>query len=194
MAALKKVRGPSKSTAAILSHTLRGQCWYALTERTMSPKELADELKAPLSDVSHHVRVLRELNAIELVRTEPVRGAVAHYYRSVERPQISSAGIETMTEEEILNDATQIVQMGFADLGHSLDTGKLAERAHPAAMRYHMDLDEEGLAKVAGLFEGLMEALYEAQAESDERRGPDTPSIKSTALAFFFESPQREER
>jgi hypothetical protein len=194
MAALKQVRGPSKSTAAILSHTLRGQCWYALTERTMSPKELADELKAPLSDVSYHVRVLRELNAVELVRTEPVRGAVAHYYRSVERPQISSAGMETMTEEEILNDATQIVQMGFADLGHSLDTGKLAERADHAAMRYRMDLDEEGWTKVAGLFEGLMEDLYEAQAESDERRGPDTPSIKSTALAFFFESPRREER
>jgi hypothetical protein len=78
----------------------------------MSPKELADELGAPLSDVSYHV-----------------------------------------------NDATR-----------------------------------DRWAKVAGLFEGLMEDLYEAQAESDERRGPDTPSIKSTALAFSFESPKREER
>jgi DNA-binding transcriptional ArsR family regulator len=194
MAALKQVRGPSHSAAAILSHALRGQCWYALAERTMSPKELAGELGAPLSDVSYHVRVLRELNAIELVRTEPVRGAVAHYYRSVERPQISNQEIETMAQEDIINDATRIAQMSFADLGRSLDTGKLAERPEHAALRYPMDLDEEGWAKVAALFEGLMEDLYEAQAESDERRGPDTPSIKSTALAFFFESPQREER
>jgi hypothetical protein len=194
MAALKQVRGPSNSAAAILSHPLRGQCWYALAERTMSPKELADELRAPLSDVSYHVRVLRELKAIELVRTEPVRGAVAHYYHSVERPQISNQEIETMSQEDIINDATRIAQMSFADLGRSLDTGKLAERPEHAALRYPMDLDEEGWVKVAGLFEGLMEDLYEAQAESDERRGPDTPSIRSTALAFFFESPQREER
>jgi hypothetical protein len=194
MAALKQVRGPSNSAAAILSHPLRGQCWYALAERTMSPKELADELRAPLSDVSYHVRVLRELKAIELVRTEPVRGAVAHYYHSVERPQISNQEIETMSPEDVINDATRIAQMSFADLGRSLDTGKLAERPEHAALRYPMDLDEEGWVKVAGLFEGLMEDLYEAQAESDERRGPDTPSIRSTALAFFFESPQREER
>jgi DNA-binding transcriptional regulator GbsR (MarR family) len=194
MAALKQVRGPSHSTAAILSHPLRGQCWYALAERTMSPKELADELGAPLSDVSYHVRVLRELQAIELVRTEPVRGAVAHYYRSVERPQISKTAIEAMAQEDVISDATLIAQMSFADLGHSLDTGKLAKRPEHAAIRYPMELDEQGWTKVGALFEALMEDLYEAQAESDERRGPDTPSIKSTALAFFFESPRREER
>lgn len=194
MAALKQVRGPSNSTAAILSHPLRGQCWYALAERTMSPKELADELGAPLSDVSYHVRVLRELGVIELVRTEPVRGAVAHYYRSVGRPQISNEEIEAMTREDVINDAIQIAQMSFADLGRSLDTGKLAERADHAALRFPMDLDEEGWAKAAGLFEALMDDLYETQAASDERRGPDTPSIKSTALAFFFESPKRDER
>src|ERR1700760_3113915 len=105
MAALKQVRGRSTSAAAILSHTLRGQCWYALTEQTMSPKESADQLRAPLSDVSYHVRVLRELGAIELVRTEPVRGAVAHYYRSVERPQISREAVETMAPEEATANA-----------------------------------------------------------------------------------------
>jgi DNA-binding transcriptional ArsR family regulator len=194
MAALKQTRVSSDSTAAILSHPLRGRCWYALTERTMSPKELADDLRASLSDVSYHVRVLRELGAVELVRTEPVRGAVAHYYRSVERPQISSDDLEAMTPEESLAHATLISQLSFADLGLSLDSGKLAERPDHAAIRFKMDLDEEAWEKVGALFVALMDDLYEAQAESDERRGPDTPSIKSTALAFFFESPRREER
>jgi hypothetical protein len=36
--------------------------------------------------VSHHTRVLRDLGCIELVRTEPRRGAVEHYYRPVLRP------------------------------------------------------------------------------------------------------------
>lgn len=194
MGALKQIRGPSNSAAAIVSHALRARCWYALAERTMSPKELADELRAPLSDVSYHVRVLRDLGAIELVATEPVRGAVAHYYRSVERPQINSEEMGAIAPEDAVANATRIVQLSFADIGHSLDTGKYVERADHTALRYPMDLDEAGWTKVAGLFESLMEDLYEAQAESDERRGPDTPSIKATALAFFFESPQRDER
>ena len=193
MAALKQVRGPSYSAAAILSHALRGRCWYALAERTMSPKELADELNAPLSDVSYHVRVLRELGAIELVRTEPVRGAVAHYYRSVDRPHIRSEEMGTMGPEEAIANATQIVQMSFADLGLSLDTGRFVERTNHAAIRFPMDLDEQGWAKVSALYEALLEDLFDAQAESDERRAPDTPSIKSTALAFFFESPGRDQ-
>lgn len=188
MGSLKQVRGPANSAAAIVSHGLRARCWYALAERTMSPKELADELRAPLSDVSYHVRVLRDLGVIELARTEPVRGAVAHYYRSVQRPQISSEEIGTMSADEVLADATRIVQLGFADLSRSLDTGKLAERPEHAVIRYPMDLDEEGWTKVAGLYESFLEDLYEAQAESDERRGPDSPSIKATALVFYFES------
>ncbi|MFT3865616.1 MAG: winged helix-turn-helix domain-containing protein [Solirubrobacterales bacterium] len=177
--------------AAIVSHGLRARCWYALAERTMSPKELADELRAPLSDVSYHVRVLRDLGVIELVRTEPVRGAVAHYYRSVERPSISTEEIGEITPEDSIANATRIVQSSFADIGHSLDTGTYTKRDAHAAIRYPMDLDEQGWAKAAELFESLLENLYEVQAESDERRDPETPSIKATALAFFFESPRR---
>jgi hypothetical protein len=33
-----------------------------------------------LSNISYHVRMLAENELIPLVRTEPVRGALAHYY------------------------------------------------------------------------------------------------------------------
>ena len=36
-----------------------------------------------MSDVAYHVRVLRELEMIELVSTRQVRGATQHFYRSV---------------------------------------------------------------------------------------------------------------
>jgi DNA-binding transcriptional ArsR family regulator len=189
MNVLKQSRGPSRSVAAIVNHPVRARCWDALAERTLSPKELADELRQPLSDVSYHVRVLRDLGLIELVETRAVRGAVLHRYKAVERPVLTRDQIEEMPAQETIANATRISQMAFADLSNSLDTGKFAERPQHMAIRYPMDLDEEGWEKVADAYEALMDALYEAQAGSDERRGPDSPSVKAVALGFLFEKP-----
>ena len=47
----------------------------------VSPRDLSRSLKVPLSKVAHHVRVLAECGAIKLVRTQPVRGSMQHFYR-----------------------------------------------------------------------------------------------------------------
>ena len=46
-----------------------------------SPRDLATEMDAPLSNVSYHFRVLVECRALHLVRTRPVRGSVQHFYK-----------------------------------------------------------------------------------------------------------------
>ena len=50
----------------------------------LGPKELALAEKAPLSNVSYHVRVLAEKGALEIVSEAPVRGSVAHFYEATE--------------------------------------------------------------------------------------------------------------
>jgi DNA-binding transcriptional ArsR family regulator len=44
--------------------------------RPISPRRLSDDLHEPLSNVSYHVRVLLEQEAVELVDTQPVRGSM----------------------------------------------------------------------------------------------------------------------
>ena len=65
-----------------LGHPLRRRILreMALTERS-SPRELAETLSEPLSNVSYHVRVLADCEALELVGTRPVRGSTQHFYR-----------------------------------------------------------------------------------------------------------------
>jgi DNA-binding transcriptional ArsR family regulator len=46
-----------------------------------SPRLLADRLNQPLGAVSYHVRTLRALALIEVIRTVQRRGALEHYYR-----------------------------------------------------------------------------------------------------------------
>lgn len=64
-----------------LRHPLRRQILREMAGRgAISPRELANLLGRPLSNVSYHVRVLADCAAVNLVRTEPVRGSVQHFY------------------------------------------------------------------------------------------------------------------
>src|SRR5690349_11388114 len=66
-----------------ISHPLRHRLLSMLDGRTASPNELARELGMPLGRVSYHIRLLADLGAIELVDTQPRRGALEHFYRAV---------------------------------------------------------------------------------------------------------------
>jgi DNA-binding transcriptional ArsR family regulator len=72
-----------------LTHPLRVSILGALEERTASPSELAEELDAPLGNVSYHVRQLHALGLIKLVKKTPRRGAIEHHYKAVGRAAIS---------------------------------------------------------------------------------------------------------
>ena len=83
--ARKRVDNPREALAKALSHSVRAQALSLLTERTASPKEIADELDQKLTNVSYHVRVLEELGLIELVEEESIRGSVAHFYKALQQ-------------------------------------------------------------------------------------------------------------
>jgi DNA-binding transcriptional ArsR family regulator len=64
-----------------LQHTLRRRILRQMLGRErISPREVADTLDLPLSNVSYHIRVLAECAAVSLVDTEQVRGSVQHFY------------------------------------------------------------------------------------------------------------------
>lgn len=84
---LKHVSGREMSPALIhaLDHPLRRQALRCFKQRRpeWSPGELAKLLRVGLSHLSYHMRVLSELDVIEEVRTEPVRGSLRHFYASI---------------------------------------------------------------------------------------------------------------
>src|ERR1700761_699909 len=75
--------------AAIVAHPTRARCFVILTERTASPVEIAQEIGKDVGHVGYHVRKLLQLGLIELVDERPVRGAVEHFYRSMERAMVT---------------------------------------------------------------------------------------------------------
>lgn len=72
----------NQSFVKALAHELRVEILGILTEQMASPNEMATMLDEGLSQVSYHVKVLKDYGLITLIKTEPRRGAVEHYYRS----------------------------------------------------------------------------------------------------------------
>lgn len=71
--------------AKALSNSLRAKALKLIGEGFASPKAIAEELDADLPTVAYHVRVLRRLGCVELVKTKKRRGAVEHIYRVAPR-------------------------------------------------------------------------------------------------------------
>src|SRR3954452_8660904 len=73
-----------------LADPLRARILQRLGERVASPVDLSVELGAPLGVVSYHVRMLRDYDCVELVRTEPRCGALQHFYRAIAGPNLDA--------------------------------------------------------------------------------------------------------
>lgn len=65
-----------------LGHPLRRSILRTMADgKPVSPRELSETLAQPLSNVSYHVRVLVQSEAVTLVSTKPARGSIQHFYR-----------------------------------------------------------------------------------------------------------------
>jgi hypothetical protein len=196
MAALKQRQGAQRqgansSIAAIVTHPLRSRCWTVLAERVASPNELKDILAASLGDVSYHVGVLKKLGVIELVRTEPRRGAVEHYYRAIQRPSIEEDEYAAMSMEDREGFDRRIAQLAFADVSTAFEQGTFCERANHAMIRVPTEVDDAGFEELHQASKAFLEKVYDIQAASAQRTSedPEAASIPVTALAIFFEMP-----
>src|ERR1700749_1291468 len=126
-----RTRPPGETSEAriakALAHPLRARILQRLGERVASPGDLAVELGAPLGVVSYHVRMLRDYDCVELVRSEPRRGALQHFYRATARPNLDEDQWRTLPSGLPKELAGETVQELIDDLGASADAGMLED-------------------------------------------------------------------
>src|SRR3954469_11178332 len=133
-----------------ISHPLRHRLLGMLDGRVASPNELARELGLPLGRVSYHIRRLHALGAIELVNTEPRRGALEHYYRAVTRAWFGEGDWARLPRSARRGILGHNLQQIFAWVTAPAEAGGFD---HPASqvLRAALELDDEGLEAVARL-------------------------------------------
>lgn len=178
--------------AAIVAHPTRARCFVILAERTASPVEIAQEINKDVGHVGYHVRKLQQLNLIELVDERPVRGAVEHFYRAIERPYVSESEFAAQTIEEREVFTRYILQLLVADIARAMDGHTFDSRPNRAILRTPMLVDEDGFQELSELHLEMYERTLDIQARSAERlTGKDEGAIPTVSASMFFESPER---
>jgi DNA-binding transcriptional ArsR family regulator len=171
-----------------LAHPLRERILELITDRgEASPVELARELDQPLATVSHHTRVLRDLECIELVRTEPRRGAVEHYYRAVLRPFLDDEQWEQLSLVKRRGLAAQLLRRIFAEASAAGAQGGF-DPAGAYLARLPVTLDDDGWRELSDALTELLSTAEAIQQRSDERRGDDgedSAAVRRSELALL---------
>jgi DNA-binding transcriptional ArsR family regulator len=185
--------GITQQLAKALAHPLRVRILTSLHRGISSPNQLAQELDEPLGNVSYHVKTLLEYDCVELVKTEPRRGAVEHFYRATERAFFSDAdwakipasarkGIEGVILEAIGQDATV-----------ALTEGTIDARTDSHVSRTPLVLDETGWTELSKLLGDTLEGAMKIGEESATRLADEkAEGINSSLSLLHFEVPTKE--
>ena len=167
--------------AKALAHPLRARILQRLGERVASPGDLALELGAPLGVVSYHVRMLRDYDCVELVRTEPVRGALQHFYRATARPNLDEGQwrtLPTTLRGELIGETIEGL---VGDLAEAADADRLDDR-DVVLQRTLLELDERAFKKLNKLLAKTQEQALAIAAESAAR---GTEGVFATELGVL---------
>src|SRR3954447_26958855 len=176
-----------------LSHAVRTECLTILASRTASPKQLSELLNHDLSNVSYHVRVLEELGLIELVGEEPVRGAVAHFYKAVERPLAATPEWEQLPGKVKAAFSAHSWDVLLRDVTKAIEKGTFDDRPDRHLTRTSLLLDSEGFARLSALMDELLEAIFSEQAAAAERMNKSNEKpIHTVAATVMFTMPEPE--
>jgi DNA-binding transcriptional ArsR family regulator len=169
-----------------LAHPLRERILQALNENVASPAQLARALDEPLGNVSYHVKILLECEAIELVRTAPVRGAIEHFYRATMRAYLSDDDWDALPLSVRRGSDSQNLRRIWDDVAAAVEQGGFDDhRTHISWT--NLDLDEEGHEKFAKALLAFMESALEIQAEVRNRDADLTEAERDRQARFRTE-------
>jgi DNA-binding transcriptional ArsR family regulator len=153
-----------------LDHVLRQHILLATVAGEVSPNELSKALDQGLSQVSYHVKVLRDDcdGIIEEIRTEPRRGAVEHYYRATEKSLFPAK-----TWRRLKKGLRTVVGAGqasdlFNDLADAVKAGKL-QGAQDHLIRTPLVLDAKGRQNVKAIAERATREVEDEQRATAKR-------------------------
>jgi DNA-binding transcriptional ArsR family regulator len=184
----RKGTGVDQRLVKALAHPLRVEILTILNERMASPNELSKELEEGLSQVSYHVKVLKDFDCIEMVKTEPRRGAVEHYYRATERSFIPDSEWQSLPDSIKPGVSWSAFKMIIDDVVKALKGGSFNARDDVHMSCTPGVVDEQGWDESVELLSETLERVIEIHATSAKRLAKSgEEGIPATAVIMNFE-------
>jgi predicted ArsR family transcriptional regulator len=164
-----------KATSRLLRagwHPIQIEALTILAEQVASPKEVAVKLKlttAKAGYVSGHIKELENRGLVELVRTEPRRGATEHFYKALHPLVVTDEDSERMSFEERLTLSCWIISRMSADFVMAVEAGTIDERTDRQCSRFPLRLDEKGYEDLIADYAAAFHRTLAIKAESEDR-------------------------
>jgi DNA-binding transcriptional ArsR family regulator len=175
-----------------LSHPLRMRILTRLNEGVASPNEMAKEFEESLPLVSYHVRILRELDCIELVRTTPRRGAIEHHYRALTRPFLDDDDWASLPPSARKAVSNTVLSKLLGDVRTAVAAGTFDERADRHLSYAPLMLDEQGWRGLGDRLGEVLAWAIEEQAVSAGRLQDDEsggPEVRARLSLLAYSAP-----
>lgn len=171
-----------------LSHPLRWRILESLNSGPASPSMIAAELGEPLGNVSYHVKILLQYDAIELVETRPVRGALEHVYRAIERPFLNDAQWAKLPLAVRRDQFNNVLNGAWEHLVEAARAGGLDdEKTHISWTK--LELDDDAYDELAELLDRVIHRALDLHAETAGRvvevADGGRPETHRTELTIF---------
>jgi DNA-binding transcriptional ArsR family regulator len=175
--------------AKAMAHPVRVKILEMMNERPVAPVEASEAIGTPLSNVSYHFRTLLELDCIEAVGKEQVRGSIKTTYRSktslmfddlcfATLPPGARAGLTVATLKALYRRASDAVEA---------DTFDAKANSHLSVTT--LNLRWEAWDEIAKVLEGALGRVLEIKGE-EERRADGAERFAATIGLLAFESPK----
>lgn len=188
-----EVSAADKTLAKAISHPVRAAALTILNARVASPTEIATELELPLGNVAYHVNELAKFGCVELVRTEPNRGATEHFYRGVAQQYLSDDFFKKLSYAVRNSLSMAGIRVIIGAIRDSLEANLFDKRTdrHVTAVTY--ELDGQGWKEAKHVCDEGLERLIEIGAASEGRRiegkRKGGKGLRATFIQLAFESP-----
>lgn len=185
--------GITQQLAKALAHPLRVRILTSLHKGISSPNQLAQELGEPLGNVSYHVKTLLEYDCVELVKTEPRRGAVEHFYRATERPFLNDAEWAKIPASARKGISGAILEAIGEDATKAMVSGTIDAHTDTHLSRTPLLLDQQAWDELTKMLEETLNRAMELGEEAANRLADsDEKPIPTTLGILRFETPPPE--
>jgi DNA-binding transcriptional ArsR family regulator len=197
LAAKSKTKSAKKSKSGVdqklvkaLAHSLRVEILTILNERMASPNELSKELDEGLSQVSYHVKVLKDFECIEMVKTEPRRGAVEHYYRATARAFLTDSDWRALPDSVKPGVSASTIRMIIDDVFGALKGGTFDSREDRHVSWTPGVVDEQGWEELVELINETLAKIIKIHTASAKRLARSgAEGIPVNAVLMNYETP-----
>lgn len=116
--------GAQESQSEVLTDDLRRSIVMELRGEELCPADLSERLGVSLGRVYHHLKVLEDVELVEVVREARVRGTVKRFYTT---PRSGGYVMHSTDAESIRGSFRDILRAGLSQLDHRLDEQRVLE-------------------------------------------------------------------